>query len=307
VTDPSGTSWRRGPAGWGTWGLLAFTVVALAGYGVFGMNPHLIPAELMGFWQVSYSFFARVHILLGALALAMAVVPEAGIRWLPSLVAVYLLSLLAEFVGTGYGFPFGSYEYTALLGARIGGRVPWVIPLSWFLMALPSWVLARTTFPGAGHRVARIAFAAVLLTLWDLPLDPAMSYQAPFYWMWGDAGPYYGMPWINLVGWMATGIVLMVALEGLGIARWGTTIPAGWALAYYAITVLMPFGMLLLEGLWLGVGVTVASYLAAWSVHLAFVGRRGRGPMPLAVTRDPDPGGAAAAAMATTPPTREGV
>jgi uncharacterized membrane protein len=306
VTGATPTPWQRGPAGWGAWGLLAFTVVALAGYGVFGMNPHLIPPSLLGFWQVSYAFFARVHILLGAVALAMALVPEAGLRWLPSLVAVYLLSLLAEFVGTGYGIPFGSYEYTSLLGARIGGRVPWVIPLSWFLMALPSWVLARCTFPGAGSRLPRILFAAVLLTLWDVSLDPAMSYQAPFYWTWSDTGPYYGMPWINLVGWIATGIVLMGALEGLGVGRWGAAIPAGWALAYYAITVLMPFGMLVLEGLWMGVGVTVACYLVAWGIHRTSAGRRRLHPDSVGAPRDPATALPPRAAPAATPLTREG-
>jgi uncharacterized membrane protein len=272
VTAGRARSWVRGPEGWGLGALLVFTLVALAGYGIFGMNPQLIPAGLLGFWQVSYAFFARVHIVLGAVVLAMALVPHAGMRWVPALVVVYLLSLGAEYVGTGYGLPFGAYEYTALLGAQFGGRVPWVIPLSWFLMVVPSWILARRTFPGSDlrGRLSRILFAAALLTLWDLALDPAMSYQAPYYWTWGDTGPYYGMPWINLAGWMLTGVVLMAVLELLGAERWSRDVPIGWALGYYAVTVLMPFGMLVLEGLWIGVAATLAGGLAAWAVHRAF-------------------------------------
>lgn len=305
MTGPSGTAWLRGPAGWGVWALLLFTLAALVGYGVFGMNPHLIPAGLLGFWQVSYAFFARVHILLGAVAIAMALVPAAGLRWLSSLVAVYLLSLLAEYVGTGYGLPFGSYAYTTLLGAQIGGRVPWVIPLSWFLMALPSWILARETFPGRSRLVPRLLFAALLLTLWDVSLDPAMSYQAPYYWIWGDTGPYYGMPWLNLVGWMATGVVLMLAMELLGIERWGATVPAGWALAYYAVTVLMPFGMLVLEGLWLAVIVTVLCYLAAWALHRVFRDA-GSVELPALAGSSGMRSGGLVPPGASPPPTREG-
>ncbi len=267
------SSWLRSPAGWGVWVLLAFTVVALVGYGVFGKNPQLIPPNLIGFWQVSYGFFAKVHIVLGAVVLAVALVPWAGLRWIPALVVVYLLSLAAEYVGTGWGLPFGDYTYTTLLGAKIGGQVPWVIPLSWFLMALPAWILARQTFPLPGRWGARILFAAVILTLWDLALDPAMAYGAPYYWTWGGTGPYYGMPWLNLFGWVATGVVLMGAMELLGIGDWGGDIRVEWAFAYYGVTLLMPFGMLVLDGLWLAVVVTLAACGAAWALHRAVVRR----------------------------------
>jgi len=266
----SGWGWLRGPAGWGFWLLAGFTVVALAGYGIFGMHPHRIPPSMIGFWQVSYSFFGRFHIVVGGVALALALFPWTGIRWLPSLVGVYLLSLGAEFVGTGYGIPFGYYEYTSLLGARFGGRVPYVIPLSWFLMALPAWILANGAFRGEARAGARIVFAAFLLTIWDLPLDPAMAFQAPLYWTWQTTGPYYGMPLINLAGWMLTGAVLMVAMEVLGIRQWGEKIPQTWAFAYYGITLLMPLGLVFLEGLWLAVFVTLATSALAYGVYRKF-------------------------------------
>lgn len=303
--------WGRTLAGWGVWALLAFTVVALLGYGIFGRNPQLIPPSLIGFWQISYAFFARFHIIVGGVAMAMALWQWAGLRWIPAAVAVYLLSFTAEHVGTGFGLPFGAYEYTSLLGTRIGDRVPWVIPLSWFLMVLPAWVLARATFPvrearddrggvgvpprdGVARVTARLVFAAVILTIWDLALDPAMAYQAPLYWTWGDTGPYYGMPWINLAGWVGTGVVLMAALELLGIRRWGGRIDPGWALWYYSITVLMPLGMLVIEGLWLAVVVTAVASAGAWAFHRWVLRRRGTdAPWPLQGAGDPPLTGAA--------------
>lgn len=260
--------WGRTVVGWGVGALLLFTLAALAGYGIFGLNPERIPASLIGFWRISYAFFAQLHILVGAVALGVALVYWAGWRWVPAFLAVYLFSFLSEFFGTGYGIPFGMYEYTSLLGFKIADRVPWVIPLSWFLMAVPAWILARETFPGAARWVPRIVFASILLTLWDLALDPAMSYQAPYYWVWTDTGPYFKMPWVNLAGWLGTGVVLMGAMELLGIREWSRRIPPTFALAYYLVTLLMPLGMIVLEGLWLAVLVTVLAYVAAWGCHL---------------------------------------
>ncbi len=277
-----GRAWR--PEVIGLVGFAVFTLLALVGYGLFGLRPELLPQVdwLVAFWRISFQFFAQVHIALGALVLLVVLVQRLRLAWVPALVAVYLIALASEYVGTGYGIPFGNYEYTTLLGAKIGDRVPWLIPLSWFLMAVPSYVLARVTLPSRAQRWSRLLFAALILTLWDLALDPAMSYQSPFYWRWTDSGPYYGMPWINLVGWMGTGFVIMAALEFLGGARWADRLPVRWMAAYYGITLLMPFGMLVLEGLWLAVGVTAAGYAVACALHLVWTERArhgaGRGP-----------------------------
>ena len=261
-------SWSRQPEGWGVAALLLFTVVAIVGYWIFGLHPERVPQALLGFWRISYNFFAQVHILLGALVLLGVLVLRVGLRWIPAAAAVCAISFLAEHLGTGTGLPFGEYEYTHLLGAKIGGRVPWVIPVSWFLMALPAWLMARATIPNSGTWAPRILFAAVLLTVWDLALDPAMSYQMPFYWRWADSGPYYGMPWINLAGWMGTGLILMAAMEILGVRRWGASLSSSWAAAYYGVTLLMPVGMLVVEGLWIALAVTVGACALAWGVHL---------------------------------------
>jgi len=265
----------RTPEGAGLMVFGGFTVMALVGYGLFGLRPELLPSvdALLAFWRISFQFFAQVHIVLGAVVLLVFLFRYAGIRWLPALVAVYGIALASEYLGTGYGVPFGNYEYTALLGSKFGDRVPWVIPLSWFLMAVPSYVLARVTFPAPGQRWGRLLFAALVLTLWDLALDPAMSYQSPYYWRWADTGPYYGMPWINLAGWMGTGVVIMGAVEALGGPRWAPKLPVKWLAGYYGVTLLMPFGMLVLEGLWMAVAVTLAAYAGAWAVHVLWSAR----------------------------------
>lgn len=266
---------------WVLAGFLFFTVTALAGYGLFGLRPHRLPeiGAVISFWSISFRFFAQAHVILGGVVLGVMLVLRTGWRWVGAAAAVYLISFLSEFIGTGYGFPFGEYGYTNLLGAKLGGRIPFVIPLSWFLMAFPSFVLASVTFPGREERLRRASFAVLLLLVWDLALDPAMSWSPPFYWTWGaEGGPYYGMPWMNLFGWALTGAVIMTALERLGALEWSRSLPVGWIAGYYGVTLLMPLGMILLEGLWLAVAVTMAGLLLCFGIHRVMVRSEGLTP-----------------------------
>jgi uncharacterized membrane protein len=256
--------------------LTVFTLAAIGGYGVFGRNPGLIPDSdsARRFYGLSFQLFARVHILLAALILAIPLLRRARGSWVPALLAVFAVSFLSEFIGTGYGIPFGGYEYTGLLGLKLGGRVPAVIPLSWFLMVVPSWAMAHVVFRGPSRRIPRILMGSYLLTAWDLALDPAMSYLTP-YWVWEDTGPFYGMPWVNLAGWMGTGMVLMGILEALGARRWMAGIPVRWLLAYYGVILLMPLGMVAVAGLWWAVMATTAALSLAWCTSLVVVKTRG--------------------------------
>ncbi len=256
---------------WLTLALLgAFTLVAVLGYGVFARNPSLIPDSdsARSFYGASFQLFARLHIVLAFVVMAVPLALRTGFRWVPAFLAVFLASFLSEFIGTGYGVPFGGYEYTSLLGIQLGGRVPAVIPLSWFLMALPSWAIANMIFPSPRHRPLRFFTGAYLLTAWDLALDPAMSFLTP-YWVWEDSGPFYGMPWLNLVGWMGTGLVLMAILEATGARRWGTSFPIRWSVIYYGLVLLMPLGMVIAAGLWWALGATVVAVLLPWGVYRA--------------------------------------
>ena len=263
--SPTWTRFER----WSLVVLAAFTAVSVFGFGYYALRPENLPASgfALRFYSVSFNFFAQIHILLAFAILATFLLRRTGVRWIPALAGVYLLSFTSEHVGTGYGIPFGGYEYTGLLGARIGPRVPVLIPLSWFLMALPAWIVARRLLPG--RRIAAIALGALGLVLWDLALDPAMSFLTP-YWRWEDAGPYYGMPWMNLVGWFVTGLALTSVLAvSHGWARFDA-LPATWMLAFYGLIVLLPLGMLAVAGEWLGVVVTVAAYAVTGGVVSLF-------------------------------------
>lgn len=272
-------------------GFYLFTAFAVFGYWNFGLNPERLPdlQFATAIYQVSFPWFARSQIILSALVLTVALWRHARLRWVPALVAVYVLSFVAEHAGTGYGIPFSGYGYTGLLGPKLMGRVPYVIPLSWFLMSAPAWILARETFPRAGQFVPRILQATFLLVLWDLALDPAMSHLTP-YWLWENAGPFYGMPWVNLAGWALTGVILMIALEVLDrVLDWSGSLSPRWALGYYLAVLLMPLGMVTAAGLWGAVAATLGALGVAWGIHRVFAGTGGFRPVPVASSEPAEP------------------
>ena len=244
---------------------LAFTVIVVGGYASFGRHPELV-ASVAGaarWYGVAMNLFPVLHVWLAFAVLAAYITRKAGMAWVPSFVALYVVSLSSELLGTGYGIPFGPYSYTPLLGAEWLGRVPVVIPLSWFTMAVAAYAVARRSITGimVGSRIAVIAVASMLLLCWDLSLDPAMSH-ATIYWVWGAHGPYYGMPWSNLAGWYVTGLVLASLLMLLGGDRWIMRLHPKWVTAFFAINLLLPMGMNVASGLWLSVGVTAIALVA---------------------------------------------
>lgn len=287
------------PEGWALVGLFAYTVIALTGYATFGLRPENLPGRdfAIRIYQVAFVFFSRAQIVVSALVLFIALFRHARLRWLPAFAAVYFISFMSEHIGTGYGFPFSGYEYTGLLGPRVGDRVPFVIPMSWFLMAAPSWILAREVFPESGARgwLGRILLGSGLLVAWDLALDPAMSNMTT-YWLWEGQGAfcempwlgsgacdigflrsldwmmdraYYGMPWINLAGWMFTGLFIFAALEVLQHRTdWAGSLSARWSAAYYGGVLLMPLGMVVAGGFWGAAVATVVTLGAFYALYL---------------------------------------
>ena len=286
---------RRSWLDWGPLaGLAVFSVVAVLGYGLFGHDPsrvaELSPAAAR-FYGISYGFFAQTQVVLAGLVLVVALVRRSGLRWFPAFAAVYGLSLGSELMGTAFGVPFGPYAYTDLLGAKWLGLVPVLIPLSWFYMAVPAYGLAaRAMGPewGTAWRggwKGRVFLGSLLLLAWDLTLDPAMS-EVTRYWVWGERGPYYGMPLMNLVGWYVTGVVLMVALEALGARRWLRGLSPVWQMAFYGANLILPLGMSLVAGLW-GAAVATALVLGGVVVWASLRSRSPRSPSEGAAPGDP--------------------
>jgi uncharacterized membrane protein len=242
------------------WVLCAFTVFTLAGYASFGLHPRLLVRfpEAAGIYAVAFRFFAVGHVLIAGSVLILFLALRVGGRWLAAFAALYGISLGSELLGTSLGIPFGEYGYTQLLGAKWFGLVPLVIPLSWFFMALPSYALALRALPAPEAAGRRVLLASLILASWDLALDPAMSH-ATQYWVWGEAGPYYGMPLLNLFGWYVTGLLLMGALAALRSEAWIRELSPKWLGGFYLANLALPLGMSAAAGLWGAVAATLAA------------------------------------------------
>lgn len=137
-----------------------------------------------------------------------------GPRWTAAYVAITMgIGWLVEAVGTATSWPFGDYSYTELLGPRLGS-VPIVIPMAWAMMAYPVLLATRRL---TTNRFLVPVIGGVLFASWDLFLDPQMVAEG--YWVWHQLG--WTLPGIdnipaqNFAGWLATAIVLMLALDAL--------------------------------------------------------------------------------------------
>jgi putative membrane protein len=137
-----------------------------------------------------------------------------GAAWTAAYVVITLgVGLAVEAVGHSTNYPFGSYDYTDELSAKVLG-VPWVIPLAWSMMTYPALVAAQ--------RLCRRAWTtplvgALALASWDVFLDPQQVDAG--YWVWEFPTPspplVDGIPWTNFAGWFLVALVLMLLLDRL--------------------------------------------------------------------------------------------
>ncbi|MDZ8238721.1 gamma-carotene 1'-hydroxylase CruF [Nostoc sp. ChiQUE01b] len=165
--------------------------------------------------QLSMAGGGVVDIILGAVAVSIYAYRTLGLgTWLAFMLPAMFISLGSELLGTSTGFPFGNYSYLSGLGYKIGGLVPFTIPLSWFYVGLSSYLIARIGLkvaqkPSWGRHIAAIAVGALLFTCWDFALEPAMSQTSLPFWYWEQPGAFFGTPYQNYVGWFGTSALFM--------------------------------------------------------------------------------------------------
>ena len=152
-------------------------------------------------------FITPVSTLAGfTFALLHAGQREGWLRALCLLALVFAVSLLFESFGVATGLIYGPYHYTNKLGPLFLGLVPYLIPVAWFMMSYPSFVIAERLIPADWKRWQRIlsvsAVGGLAMTAWDLVMDPIMV--AGGHWVWDVNGAYHGIPLQNFLGWWVT-------------------------------------------------------------------------------------------------------
>ena len=215
-----------------------------------------------------FRFGGQTTVVLGALAGVLHAASRLGWRRALTLfAAAFGLSLGAELLGTTTGFPFGPYAYTTQLGYLVGGRVPFNIPTSWFFMLYASLAICGrllTARDDARSRWKWAAAAALVLTAWDVSMDPAMV--STTHWLWhlpnvADASIvrrialsnlFYGMPLTNWLGWLLTGMLISrVLLAIVPPSTWVARVsPSRLPLALYAVNGVFPILVCVGRGMW---------------------------------------------------------
>ena len=156
-----------------------------------GLNSLIVILLLFSLWHASVALGVRLTLAFFAITT--------------------VTSWIFEEIGVATGLVYGSYHYTATLGPWLGS-VPVLIPLAWFMLVYPSYVVANLivdgwpvgTPGGRGHLVRLALVGALVMTAWDLVVDPILSGPTVGAWVWERGGPYYGVPVQNYLGWIAT-------------------------------------------------------------------------------------------------------
>lgn len=127
----------------------------------------------------------------------------------------FAVSLLFESVGVATGLVYGDYYYSDKLGVKFLGLVPILIPVAWFMMTYPSYVIAERLVPAMKNiwtwRLGVAAIGGMVMTAWDLAMDPMMV--AGGHWVWEVQGAYFGVPLHNYFGWWLTTFVTFALFE----------------------------------------------------------------------------------------------
>ncbi len=154
-----------------------------------------------------FTFFTPLTTLAGSVfALLHSSQREGWRRALLLAGLVFVVSLLFESLGVATGLVYGPYHYTDKLGPRFLGLVPYLIPVAWFMMSYPSFVIADWLVPHAWRKGWRLlsvaAVGGIVMTAWDVVMDPIMVYNG--HWVWDIEGAYHGIPLQNFWGWWLT-------------------------------------------------------------------------------------------------------
>lgn len=220
---------RRAPASVWLMLLVAVTIVFYAGIRTGGFE---LPLERVP-WSIlvpCFALFSFTH------SLVMLGWPRA----IALLALCLTIAFAAEYVGQSTGAIFGPYCYTELLGPKLLDRIPVIIPFAWYMMFYPSYVvtniLAESSPVSVDRGVVRIiwmsALGSVVMTAWDLTMDPIMSFHGvdtldqgcrprPLEqhdvgdpaWVWAQPGPHFGVPLLNYRGWLLTSFVVFLAFR----------------------------------------------------------------------------------------------
>ena len=271
--------------------LLALSLAALATRGLADTTRMLIVGSLAMF---ACCWSSAIH-MLGARAALHFVLIAVTIGW------------AAEELGSQFGWFFGDYTYTDVLGPTVGS-VPFVIPLMWFVLTYIAYVISnlmvwQTPSDGVtplGQTLTQSFLAAMIVTAYDLGADPYMVFKLKAWIMHKTDGWWFGETLQGFVGWMFVSFVI-VFLFRLSLRRRPPLAAAAVSRLHTVVPLAIYGGNMVFQAC-LGVPVetrTIALFAMGIPLLAALCGwSRWRQPACAAVPATPRMPAAAAAGMA---------
>jgi putative membrane protein len=165
-------------------------------------------------WALTSGGMRDITTIVGVLAFSSASGFHAYVAFGRDFVIKFLMvAVIATFVievlGVATSFPFGTYAYDPQrLGFSVFG-VPLLIPFAWFMMLYPCWLISNELFK---KKFLAIPTGALLMSTWDLYLDPQMVNEG--YWTWFvDGIATTTIPLTNFFGWFVSTAVIFTLLS----------------------------------------------------------------------------------------------
>ncbi len=201
-------------------------------------------------YYVSEGDYFTLMIRLGVVAMLVCVIVALAGKWsrreiAGTAVLVMGFCLFAEILGSRTGFPFGHYHYSEAFSIHVLG-VPLLIPLAWLMMIVPAWGVTSLLLPSRAKgrtlidRLAFAGLAGLVMTAWDLLVDPQMV--AFGFWEWADPSGYFGIPWTNFAGWWLTSFFTTLLVNPRNLPRFQLLILYSLTLAFEVVGLGLIFG-----------------------------------------------------------------
>lgn len=144
-------------------------------------------------WAILYLTFL---ILLDSL-------PQKGSKTIMSILTIFLIGFLAEWLGVNYGIFFGDYSYGPNLGMKLD-NVPIIIGINWVILSLAARGVVQKFFKLS---ILKIIISSLLMVGLDILLEPIAPQLG--YWSFD----LIVAPPSNYRGWFMVSILIQSVLE----------------------------------------------------------------------------------------------
>ena len=166
--------------------------------------------------QNNAPWFAALFLILltGLTILSLArQLPWQNVAMVITIIA--LIGGIVHALGVTFAIPFGPYIYGENAGPKIGGVLPWFIPLLWVVMILNARGVARLILrPWRKARIygfRLIGMAIALTMLLDLAFDPFATKTLGL-WIWTKTKlplTWHGAPIVSFISWGAVTLFML--------------------------------------------------------------------------------------------------